>query len=87
MRVLVIMDDKEHLGNKTCGDGVRVRENSELTSPIKPVYYLQGKHFIVIDNSIVEKLKFSNIENKELYFQQEVTDDGCIVLRPFKMSE
>jgi len=79
------MDDKEHLGNKTCVGGVDVNKNSDQVNPIRTVHFLEGKHFIVIDESITERLKFFDKENKELYFQQEVTEDGCIILRPFKM--
>jgi len=81
------MDDKEQPGNKICADGVHLTETSDLVIPIKKVHFLEGKYFIVIDETIREKLKFSDNENKELYFQEEVIDDGCIILRPFKMGE
>jgi len=87
MRVLINMNDREHLGNKTFGYEVHIDKNDDLGNPIKRVYFLEGKYFTVIDKSITEKLRFSDIENKELYFQQELTDDECIILRRFKMSE
>ena len=81
------MDDIVHCSNKTFGKNTDNVKNKQFEYPIKKCHILEGKHFIVIDKSITEKLNFFNSENKEFYFQQEVTEDSCILLRPFKMSE
>ena len=81
------MDDKEQLSNKIYGTGAHIVKNRDFRNPIRRIYFLEGKQFIIIDKSIAEKLNFSDPENKELYFEQEATEDGCIILRPFKLSE
>jgi len=81
------MDVKEQLSNKIYVKRHPITKNSNLRNPIKRLYFLEGKHFIIIDKSITDKLNFSDTENNELYFQQEVTEDHCIILRPFKLSE
>ncbi len=60
-------------------------KNSDGTydNPIKKFHLLEGKHFVVIDESIIERLDFS--ENDELYFEQAVTQEGNIILRPYKL--
>ncbi|MGI0023038.1 MAG: hypothetical protein ACRD9Q_09280, partial [Nitrososphaeraceae archaeon] len=87
MRMLIIMDEVDHCCNKTFGKNTNYVKHKDFEYPIKKCHILEGKHFIVIDDSITEKLNFFDSENKDLYFQQEVTDDDCIILRPFKMSE
>ena len=62
-------------------------EGIKENHPIKQCHFLQNKWFIVIDESITKQLKFYDAGYKELYFQQEVTEADCIILRPFKMSE
>jgi len=54
---------------------------------VKKLHFLEGKYFVVIDKLIVQQLNFSQSEASELYFQQEGAGDGCIILRPYKMSD
>jgi len=79
------MDDKEHLGNKTFGKNPNNLKSKDFDRPIKKCHSLDGKFFIVIDKTITDKLNFSDVENTEIYYQQEVTEDNCILLRPFKL--
>jgi hypothetical protein len=83
------MDDTELPSNKIFGNTIQdvKNENKNLDHPIKKCHFLEGKYFTVIDESIVEQLNFFWSEISELYFQQEVTEDGCIILRPYKMSD
>ena len=81
------MNDIDYSGNKTFGKNTNNVKNKDLGYPIKKCHLLEGKHFIVIDKTITEKLNYFDTEDMELYFQQEVSEDGCIILRPFKMSE
>ena len=60
-------------------------QNSSI-HPIKKCHLLEGKHFVVLDESIIQKLKFSDNDDSELYFQQEFTQDGCITLRQFRLN-
>ena len=83
--VLVIMDDIDRSGNKTFRIRTSNDKNKDIESPIKKCHYLEGKHFIVIDKSITEKLNFFDPDNTELYFEQGLTEAGCIILRPFIM--
>jgi hypothetical protein len=72
------IDDKNHY----------LRNSNALklsqTNPIKKCHVLEGKHFVVIDKSITDKLNFES-ENEEVYFEQTLTPEGNIVLCPFKM--
>lgn len=81
------MVDTKKPSNKIFGKAAGSVKNKRLGNPIKPLYYLVGKHFIVIDESIANELNFSSSENMELYFQQEITNEDCIILRPFKVGE
>jgi len=76
------MDDIDRSSNKSFSISTGKAKNG--LCPIKKCHYLEGKYFTVFDISIVEKL---GIFNDELYFYQELTDDGCIILRPYKVSE
>lgn len=58
--------------------------NANIDNPVKKCHYLEGKHFIVFDESILQK---AGIIDDELYFLQEITDDGCIILRPYRLKE
>lgn len=80
------MDDVINCNTKTFGtkkEHVKI-DNGE--NPIKQVYGLDGKFLIVIDKSIAEYLKFDT-EKTELFFRQEATEDGCIILSPLKLVE
>ena len=57
-------------------------ENNETSYPIHKLHCLDGKHFVVIDKSLIERLGMVN--DSELYFQQELTQDNSIELRIFR---
>jgi hypothetical protein len=80
------LDDIIKPNTKTFGKRIEGDENNSIEFPIKRIHHLDGKHLIVIDKSIAQKLNFFDAENAELYFQQELTEDSCIILRPFKVS-
>jgi len=48
---------------------------------IKPVIIIGNQTVTIIDTNIVKKLKF----DENTYFQQQITDDGCILLKPIKL--
>ena len=81
------MGDIDQSSNKTFGKKIDSNKNKDIEYPIKKLHLLEEKHFIVIDRSIAQRLSFFDPENTELYFQQELTEDDCIILRPFKMRE
>ncbi len=54
------------------------------TYPIKKCHYFAGKFFVVIEQSIIEKIR---PENDDLYFCQQMTKDGCIIFRPYVLKE
>lgn len=81
------MDDIDGSSNKTFGESIHKVKNKNLEHPIKKLHFLEGKPFIIIHKSIAEKLNFFDPGNTELYFEQELTEDGCIILRQFKMRE
>ena len=66
---IIFMDSKEYLQNNK----ITMEENLDVKTPIKQLYHLDGKYFIVIDNSIIERLKLIEDSN---YFSEEVTADG-----------
>jgi hypothetical protein len=72
-------------GNKEHEHSTAQSEVKNLEQPIKKCHFLEGKYFIVIDKSIVEQLNFSNQEDTELYFQQEISEQGSIIMRLHKM--
>ncbi len=77
------MDDTEQLHNKTFVGNADDPHKKEKTNHVtKKCHVLDGKYFIVIDKSIVDKLYLSGDNN---YFYQELTEDRAIVLRLFKM--
>lgn len=78
------MDNTENSGNKTFVSTDAIVNNDH---PIKKCHFLDGKYFIVIDHSIVEKLTLSGIDEIELYFQQELTKNGSIILHPFRIGK
>jgi hypothetical protein len=81
------MNDLDLADSKEQGHSATQFKTTDSDLPIKKCYYLEGKYFIVIDKTIAELLNFSAYENTELYFQQEVINGDCIVLRPYKMRE
>jgi hypothetical protein len=81
------MDYTELPSNKIFGYAGEHIKKKDPDLPIKKCHYLEGKYFIVIDKSIIEQLGFSRYENTELYFHEEVTKDGSIILRPYKLRE
>lgn len=78
------MDDIDNSTNKTFVSIDGAKNNNH---PIKKCHFLDGKYFIVIDNSIVEKLTSSGIDEMELYFQQELTKNGSLILHPFRIGK
>ena len=80
------MDDIDKSSNKTFGTAGGNVEN-KYGYPIHKCHFLEGKYFVVIDGSIVEQLNFSSSRNTELYFEQEITKEDCIVLHPLNIGE
>jgi hypothetical protein len=48
---------------------------------IKPIIIIGTQTVTIIDSKVVKKLNF----NESTYFQQQITDDGCILLKPIKL--
>ena len=48
---------------------------------IKPIIIIGTQTVTIIDTKIVKKLRF----DENTYFQQQITDDGCILLKPLKL--
>ena len=67
------MDSKNDLQNNKI-----TSKNADVENPIKQLYHLNGKYFIVLDKSIIDKLKLLDDNN---YFRQEATTDGRIILQ------
>ena len=85
--VFMAMNDTDRPDMEEQDHSVTKPKVKDLELPIKKCHYLEGKYFIVIDKSIVEKLCFSNYEDTEIYFQQGISEQGSIILRPHKMRE
>lgn len=71
--VIIFMESKEHLQNNK----ITMKENLDVKTPIRQLHHLEGKYFIVLDKSIVERL---NLLDEIIYFSQEATPDGKIIL-------
>jgi len=57
------------------------RSNINSTDQIiKPVIIIGTQTVTIIDKKIVERMEF----DENTYFQQRITDDGCILLKPIK---
>lgn len=60
---------------------------------VKKCHTLDGKYFIVIDESIIKKIKSTKldeskiVENEDYYFNQELKPDGSIVLSPINLGD
>lgn len=77
------MGDNEQPNNK--GYAINCKNHDDVEkSPaiIKKCHFLEGKYFIVIDESIIKKLGLSDYN---IYFSEEVTD-GLLLLRPETIS-
>lgn len=48
---------------------------------IKPIIIIGTQTVTIIDTKIVKKLRF----DENTYFQQQITDDDCILLKPIKL--
>lgn len=60
------------------------RSNINSTNQIiKPIVKVGNQTVTIIDTKIVKKLKF----DENTYLQQQITDDGCILLKPIKYRE
>jgi hypothetical protein len=81
--MFMAMNDIEPPGDKE-HEYSTAKSKVKNLKPIKKCHYLEGKYFIVIDKSIVEQLNFSNREDTELYFQQEISEQGSIIMRLHK---
>ena len=57
---------------------ISAQENLNVQKPIRQLYHLNGKYFIVLDESIIDELKLLDDTN---YFFQEATADGRIILQ------
>lgn len=58
-----------------------VTEQRENKYKIKKCHFFDGKYFVVIDKSIMDRLKLFKPQGADIFFQQELTDDHCIILR------
>ena len=68
------MESKEYLQNNK----ITIKENLDVKTPIRQLHHLEDKYFIVLDKSIVERL---NLLDEIIYFSQEATPDGKIILQ------
>ena len=83
MEVLITVDDMQYLDNKNSEKrSVNLKNNDVSEYPIKKCHYLEGKYFVVIDKSIMDKLGLS--DEFDIYFYQEINGEGSIVLRLYK---
>jgi hypothetical protein len=58
------------------------RSNINSTDQIiKPVIIIGNQTVTIIDKKIVEHMEF----DENTYFQQQITDDGCILLKPIRL--
>lgn len=48
---------------------------------LKKCHFLDGKYFIVIDESITRELSLSKFSDSDLFFQQVLSEDHCIIMR------
>ena len=48
---------------------------------IKPIIIIGTQTVTIIDTKIVKELRF----DENTYFQQQITDNGCILLKPIKL--
>lgn len=79
------MDDTSKSSNKHFAKNTIDHNNKSDTNnknPIKKCHFLDGKYFIVIDKSVIDRL---DLVDDNIYFCQEVTEDGVLVLRPLPM--
>ena len=59
MMVIIFMESKEHLQNNK----ITMKENLDVKTPIRQLHHLDGKYFIVLDISIIERLKLLDDNN------------------------
>jgi hypothetical protein len=50
--------------------------------PLKKCHFFASKYIVVLDESIIEQLNLSGDDN---YFYQQVTKEGVLLLRLFKI--
>jgi hypothetical protein len=60
---------------------IQLNINSTQDDIIKPLITIGTQTVTIIDKKIVKKLNF----DKNTYFQQQITEDGCILLKPIKL--
>lgn len=53
--------------------------NLKESLPLKQLWEIAGKHLVIIDESIIEKLGIN--DNLTTFVEQELTDDGTILMR------
>ena len=74
-RIKNFAKDTEDLSNKT---------DTNNKAPIKKCHFLDEKYFIVIDKSVIDTL---GLVDDNIYFRQEVTEDGILLLRPLPLGK
>jgi hypothetical protein len=72
-RIKNFAKDTEDLNNKT---------DTSNNASIKKCHFLDEKYFIVIDKSVIDTL---GLLDDNIYFRQEVTEDGILLLRPLQL--
>jgi len=60
---------------------IQLNINSTQDDIIKPLITIGTQTVTIIDKEIVKKLNF----DENTYFQQKITDDGCLLLKPIKL--
>lgn len=76
------MVDKGDVKSKPSAN-LTISDENVITGPVRKCHFLDKKYFVVIDNSIIERINVFDTHN--LYFKQELNEDGCVILRPYKM--
>jgi hypothetical protein len=67
---------------------MKVKENQELSDKpiIRKLWKFSDKsHVVTIAPAIVKKLHLDEGEEGEVYFEEKVTKDGCILLKPRRL--
>lgn len=64
-------------------NNTRIEDSSKY--PIKKCHCLEGKYFVVIDQSIIQSLNYISTDNSDLYFEEVLIPDGSITLRQFRL--
>jgi hypothetical protein len=51
--------------------------NLKTSTPFKQIFAFENKHLVIIDESIIEKLRIG--DDSITFVEQELTDDGIVM--------